>query len=287
MFEGKITLERMNDKQFWQRMAPKLNVENADLFSERQLFAADEAVIAAIMARLKTEGYFDIEALPWKLPLEEMVVVVREFHARGLPTVFAFVYDEFWAIYYALNRIVEGVLGKGFFRLPDFWAWFIDPAKAESGWKPHRDKTYLATFEDRSPMSLTIWIPLTDANPLNGCMYLVPADRDPAYGKFPPPPKIFNHEDIRALPASAGTVLSWSQNVLHWGSHSSPRAATPRVSIAMEFQSGKVKAMNSPVSNPYECPRLKFRLKLIGKQVLQYKHMYPLTPEIEKIAQSL
>ena len=287
MFEGKITFERLNDKQFWLRMAPGLNVENDDLFSQKYLLPFDDDRLAAIRARVVTEGYFDIEDLPWTAPIAGMAELVAALHRQKFPTVFAFVYDEFWAIYYAINRAIESVLGAGFYRLPDFWAWYIDAATAESGWKPHRDKLFPALFDDRSPQSLTIWIPLTDATPLNGCMYLVPADRDPGYGKPQPQPNQFKYEDIRALPAKAGTVLSWNQCVLHWGAHSSPRAASPRISMAMEFQSGKIKAMNSPLSNPYDCPRLKFRLKLIGKQMLQYKHMYPLTVDMEKIAQRL
>jgi hypothetical protein len=123
MLDGQITFERMNDRSFWQRMAPTLNVENQQLFADDRLFRPDDAGIAERRKRLKTEGYFEIENLPWTLPLEDMAAMVAALARRKLPPAFAFVYDEFWAIYHALNRFIEPILGEGFYRLPDFWVW--------------------------------------------------------------------------------------------------------------------------------------------------------------------
>ena len=132
-----------------------------------------------------------------------------------------------------------------------------------------------------------MWIPLTDATPLNSCIYLVPADRDPTYGTPEDRQWQHKHADVRALPAAAGSVLSWTQAVLHWGSSASARETLPRISVAFEFQSGQVPPMNDPLTRPNEIPGFDQRLALIGKQILQYRHMYPLAPEIEGLAQAL
>jgi ectoine hydroxylase-related dioxygenase (phytanoyl-CoA dioxygenase family) len=206
----------------------------------------------------------------------------------GLHPPFAFMYDEFWLLFVKLDNIFKRLLGPDYRILPDFWAWCVDPKKGEAGWTPHRDKGRIALFEDGKPKSLTVWIPLTEATTLNGCMYLVPADRDPVYGTEREKlwPENMNYAGIRALPAQPGSVFFWNQAILHWGSQTSPRAPGPRISIAFEFQRGDVDPFNKPLMNPMHVPGFEDRLKLIGKQVLQYKHMYPLSPELEALARS-
>jgi ectoine hydroxylase-related dioxygenase (phytanoyl-CoA dioxygenase family) len=213
-----------------------------------------------------------------------MANLVGSLIEKNIPAPFAFMYDEFWLLFTKLNKITESTLGQGFFRLPDFWVWSIDPQKNQSGWKPHRDKGYLSLNEDGSPKSLTYWVPLTASTTLNGCMYILPADRDPTYGKDNDSEWKINLPDIRALPANAGSVFCWNQAVLHWGSHASSRGHAPRVSIAFEFQDRDTPPMNSPLMDPYSIPNFEYRLKLICKQILQYRHMYPLDSEIEQIA---
>jgi hypothetical protein len=44
--------------------------------------------------------------------------------------------------------------------------------------------------------------------------------------------------------------------------------------------------MNNPLTSNSECPSMKMRTKLISKQMLQYKHMYPIAPEMERWAKA-
>lgn len=111
---------------------------------------------------------------------------------------------------------------------PDFWAWYIDPNAAESGWPPHRDKGMRRPRPDGSPKSLTVWLPLIDAIPVKVCMYVVPADRDPTYNSTAEGPLRFALTDIRALPAQAGSILVWTQAIVHWGAHAAHRDAQCR-----------------------------------------------------------
>jgi hypothetical protein len=284
MFAGKITLERLRDTGFLRRMAPDLHVQDDTFYGSVRKPPLSMEELDAIGKQISTEGYFELSPTELGVNVDQMANLVKLLVGQGMPSVFAFLYDEYWAIYNALDPVLKHVLGANYKRLPDFWCWHVDPKKSESGWDAHRDKDRNSIYPDGRPKSLTIWIPLTEATPLNGCMYLVPADRDPQY--FRDGAGGFKVQDVRALPGRPGTVFMWTQNVFHWGSHASPRAPEPRVSIAMEFQSGDVAAMNSPLTSNAENPSMKMRHKLISKQMLQYKHMYPLLPEMERWAKA-
>jgi hypothetical protein len=74
---------------------------------------------------------------------------------------------------------------------------------------------------------------------------------------------------------------------LHWGGRASSLALGPRASAAFEFQRGNKPPFNQPLLDPLRTPPFHERLGLIGKQVLQYQHMYPLTADIQLIAELL
>jgi hypothetical protein len=279
---------RLTDPLFWRSFAPEMHIVDRDFLNSQTVFEVDDASLDNGRGLLKREGYFQIPPPDWGLPIAGMAGLVARLDATGLPAPFSFMYDEFWCLFFRLNRILEGMLGPGFFRLPDFWTWIVRPDRDDSGWQPHRDKTFpMALFDDGSPKSATVWIPLTDSTPLNGCMYIVPADRDPTYNTEQEKEWRFAYPDIRALPAPAGTIFCWNQAVLHWGSHACTRESAPRVSVAFEFQSGAVPPFNQPLTNPNEIPLFEFRVRLVAKQILQYKHMYPLAPEVERLADEI
>jgi ectoine hydroxylase-related dioxygenase (phytanoyl-CoA dioxygenase family) len=118
-------------------------------------------------------------------------------------------------------------------------------------------------------------------------MYLVPAHRDPTYGTERDSQWTFAYPDVRALPAAVGDVFVWNQAVLHWGAHGSAMAREPRISMAFEFQRDDVPAFNEPLIPPTAVLRFEDRLKLIAKQIIQYKHMYRVAPEVEGAARDL
>jgi len=75
--------------------------------------------------------------------------------------------------------------------------------------------------------------------------------------------------------------------VLHWGGEASRFAAHPRISMALEFQTGERAPFNTPLIEPFTNLDFESRLKLVGKQILQYKHMYPLAARFELLARRL
>jgi hypothetical protein len=277
---------RGTERTFWTSIVPDLRIEDRSSFGEIPVWdiAGDSA---AFTTALDQDGYIH---LPQRQS-EERTRALADAAARlvklGIPSVFCMVFDEFWLPAFSLSKIVGTALGGSYKLLPDFWVWHIDPAKSETGWPPHRDKGHKGLFPDRRPKAVTAWLALTDAGPLNSCMYVVPADRDPTYGTERDSDWKFAYPDVRALPAAPGDIYLWNQAVLHWGSHASPRATQPRISMAFEFQRDDVEPFNQPLISPTSILRFEDRLRLIGKQILQYKHMYPVTADAEAAARSL
>ena len=137
---------------------------------------------------------------------------VENLNKRGIPLAFAFVYDEFWQAFQGISPLIEAALGTNYKALPDFWVWCVMPSEGSAGWGPHRDKVAPTLDRDNSPHTLTVWLPLSDATPLNGCIYMLPAHLDERFKR-----RIWSGEgnnvvtqpqDVRALPATAGSVLA-------------------------------------------------------------------------------
>ena len=273
----------LGDPAFWRSFAPGLHVEDPAMVRDLQAIAPAESEMAAIRDLMREEGYFHASGIPWGLDVDLMANTVRALDRAGLPAVFAFLYDEFWLPFYRLHPIYQGLLG-GYAMLPNFWVWNVDPARGDAGWRPHRDKSHTSLFPDGSPKSITTWIPLSRATPLNGCMYIVPANQDPTYNTAQDGEWKFDHAAIRALPAEAGDVFMWNQAVLHWGSRTSPRGGASRVSMAFEFQRADVPPMNQPLLQPLAFHGFGARLQLVAKQILQYRHMYKVDAAIERLA---
>jgi hypothetical protein len=274
------------EPQAWLELNPALGVVDADRAKKLSIMKVDEATGNALEGQLLREGYFHIPQVPWNLPLADMSQAIARLVQRGLVPPFCFMYDEFWLMFAKLHQMLSRLLGPEYAMLPDFWAWYVDPRAGGSGWKPHRDKNHNALFPDGRPKSLTVWVPLTEATPLNGCIYLVPAHLDPTYNTEQDRDWRFAYQDIRALPSPAGGLLVWNQAVIHWGSRSSPLAAGPRISVAFEFQRGDVPPMRPPLLPPLASLNVNQRLVMICRQILQYQHMYPLTADLRRFAEA-
>ena len=279
-------LTGFGEANHWRAFAPGLHIEDATLLLQATSIAVTEQQSLAVRAQLKREGYVQASGMDWGAALPVMTETVRALSAAGLSPVFAFLYDEFWLPFRKLAPVFEAVLGP-YAILPDFWIWHVDPGRDESGWAPHRDKGHISLLPDGMTKSLTTWIPLTAATPLNSCMYVVPAMLDPTYGTVNDGTYSFAYQNIRALPAKPGDFLIWNQAVVHWGSRSSTMGAEPRISMAVEFQRTDQPAFNTPLIDPYAVIPFEMRLKLIAKQILQYRHMYKVAPEVEKMALSV
>ena len=273
------------EREAWATFAPRLHIEDAGFLEATKPIALDSEKHAPLRTQIKTEGYIHESGADWSVDLALMAQTVRDLTAARLPPVFAFVYDEFWAPFRALAPVFRTLLGD-YAMLPDMWVWDIDPQANGAGWTPHRDKGHLTLAPDKSPNSLTAWIPLTAATPLNSCMYVVPAMLDPTYGTNREGEWRFELGSVRALPAQPGDFLMWTQALLHWGSKSSVHTDAHRVSMAFEFQRTGIRPFREPLLNPEKMIPFYARLALIHAQIQQYGHMHG-SQDYAAIAQSL
>ncbi|WP_143694548.1 phytanoyl-CoA dioxygenase family protein [Variovorax sp. JS1663] len=288
-----LTWDALCSASFWRGVAPQLHISGISSTAE----ATPRQSYERLAQRMAKDGYFGDgdDAIGRMAPL--IGEGVTQCIGMGLPAVFAWVYDEPWACYERLRPLFSYFLGADYRPLPAFWAWHVDPKKGETGWKPHRDNRHDALAPDGSPRALTCWIPLSDANPLNSCMYIVPAHMDPGYntpaGMPEPPIPAFA---ARALPATPGDYLVWNQRVMHWGGPTSEFAERPRMSMALEFQRGDMppimqsfqRGAHLPVMpsllEQASRPDFGMRLRLIARQILQYQHMYGLSQELANLS---
>ena len=273
---------------FWRRHFPKLHIcETLDGALRDRIVATPPRNVQLNAERMAEDGYFQDrnDTLVRLSPV--LAEAVKTCKRLDIPPAFLFLFDEAWECFHALAPTLAQFLGSDFVMLPDFWVWHVDPKAQESGWTPHRDKGFMALGPNGEPLSLTVWMPLTDAMPINGCMYMLPAGRDPVYGTTDDKNWQVDFPSIRALPARPGDFLCWNQAVLHWGARSSRFAQDVRISMAFEFQRADVAPFNKPLLPLFANLDFPSRLWLVGKQIMQYRHMYKVRPEYEALAQSL
>lgn len=290
MISVKTFLEQAQNPDYWKTLNPQLSVGEDFTSLSGSVLSVEQEYQEKLLLNLKKEGYFQLDSFLSESEISRMATGIEKLRESGWPVPFAFIYDEFWQTFCRLSQILSVILGEEYRQLPAFWAWYINTTNTEKGWQPHRDNGGNTLLPDGMPKCVTIWIPLSDAIPLNGCMYILPAPFDPNYGgnvQKGEKKESINFQDIRALPATAGSVLCWNHAVLHWGSRSSERAPHPRISLAFEFQRSDVEAYKTPLLDPFNPPNFNQRLALIGKQILQYQHMYPLSEEFAELAREL
>lgn len=281
------SLEQVSEPAFWLELNPHFNITrdgSQDRIAPLSIDVTDE-----MLHYLRIDGYIQLDNLISSQTIANLRKAIITLRDKGINPSFVFVYDEFWTLSRQLNRLLSPVLGETYQQLPDFWAWYLDPQREDAGWRPHRDRIHGETvYPDGMPKSVTVWVALTDATPLNGCIYMLPAHLDADYFNFKTRETNVNAHGIRALPASAGTLLMWNQRVVHWGGTSSTRTHEPRISLAIEFQRADVPPFNTPlIKAPEALLPFDIRLMLIAKQFTQYHHMYKLSPALAELSNQI
>ena len=274
----------MHDIQFWKELCPNLTIAEVDRWA-----IPSEIAIEDVKDKIVNDGYFHIPFDSWNLPFDEMTRCIQKLKDLDMQPVWCFIYDEFWLLTVKIDAHIKSILGENYHRLPEVWAWHIDPSKEERGWKIHREGGYYSTFDDGLPKTLTIWIPLTDATSENGCMCVVPIANDPNFystdeSYFANWQEDFYDNSKKILEAKSGDVLGWHPQILHWGKKSTNKNANPRISISMEFVSNRILELNDtacfydkeehPWLDPFYIPDLTKKTELINKLVSRYQHMW-------------
>lgn len=261
----------------WRRISPWLTVD-----APHPVLAPYETT-TDLATRMRRDGYVQLpDVVPADLT-SRLASAVINLRQRGIPPIFVYVYDQFWDLGQRFARMLDQIVGPGHIFMPNVWTWYVDPVAGESGWAPHRDRKADTLRDDGMPKAVSVWVPLTDATPLNGCMYVVPAHLDPDYAKRDFKQLRPNLHDVRALPATAGSFLCWTQALIHWGGRSSELAEHPRISLGYEFQRADIPPYDLPRLRP-DPPSFEERLALIAKMIYLYWSRAKLEPVYIEVA---
>lgn len=276
--------QQIEDVNFWRGIKPDSAVTDCKLatLESESCSAGQEAVRYA--AQLREEGYFQTTPVIPPAMLQEMSECIRTVREHGFPVMFSLVYDVFYQAFGHFDGVLSGILGSNYKLIPNFWVYYIEPSDEGKGFEPHRDAEYAgAIAADGTPTVLTLWITVTEATPLNSCMYILPRNRDPqcsaAVHDLKTGASQFALEDIRALPTQAGVLSCWDQYVFHWGSRSSKRAQAPRVSYAMYCQRGDMPAVDDAAIDLRQGIDFPTRLGLICKGMYRYSYLSTQSPQ--------
>ncbi len=297
-----ITVEQAQNADYWRELNPALHIaglagageagiprqtnKSSNPNSTRSiqdneqdnLFAGFD--FSALSDRFWDEGYFLLhDILPGDL-LADLRGAIERLVANGLPPAMIYLYDEAWQVFAALRPLLTHFLGDKVALLPHFWAWHVDPRDQGRGWPPHRDYQGDSAIGDDMLISLSLWVPLSDATPENGCMYVLPRSFERCYDSPVLKPQDVELQDVRALPARPGAVMGWRQDVYHWGSRASRHASSARISLSLEFQNAAFDPLGDPLLTLETPPSFHERLLLIARQFEKYRHMQKMDDDI-------
>ncbi|RED49027.1 phytanoyl-CoA dioxygenase PhyH [Aestuariispira insulae] len=243
--------------------------------------------MATVSRNLEEEGYLQLPPVfdnAWVTPLRDGICNLA---ANGLPPVCIYLYDQPWHLFAALRPLVSRFLGDDYRLLPNFWAWHLSTEAGSRGWPAHRDCQAQTRFPDglggHLLMSLSLWVPLTDADEDNGCMHVLPRSVENQYDPPLDDPDRIDYRQGRPLPAKVGSVLGWPQDLFHWSGRATGRSEVPRMSLSLEFQNPAFDPLRTPLLEIDNPPPLEVRLSLIKDQFARYRHMEKTTFDPESL----
>jgi hypothetical protein len=292
-FENEKDLRRFESAAFWKKVNPSLHITSRPFSRRRKPYRVNSKRISAALEQVKSDGYFQVEAVIPRADCKKLGDAVLRIVAAGGHPLFAMVYDEFWRVFSRFDPILEPILGKGYRLVGDYWFWCVSPNSAPSGWGPHRDSQCPAPLrDDGRPPIISVWIPFTDAVPTNGCIYVLPTSLDknvvdPQTGDRGM--AVRSLQDVRALPAKAGSVLGWNQHILHWGGRCTKYAPHPRISVGIYAETTEIPSSHSvealfvdfDKSLPFEK-----RLGFVGTAIVRYRDAFKFPEHVLRAAAS-
>lgn len=272
---SRSVISRIPSIQYWEKLNPELTISEYPFLRDPLDINAESLDQVQYVSQMKREGYIKLDGV---LPGERMELLARAITTlveEGFPPVMCYVYDEFWQIFRDISPVISPIFGERYRLSINRWAWYIPASEEVAGFAPHRDMTNCplpVMGSDGLPLIATVWIPLSDVSASNACMHVLPMNHDPHLPDDKtkttiPHDKI---QCIRALPAKAGSVMSWNPNVLHWGSRGSPWASMPRISIAtylIRSEATAFSGISTDISRPLT---FDFRLGIVAKALINY-----------------
>ena len=273
-----VRKNQIEDIDYWRELCPNATISTLSIGKAKSLSTTETSALEEYQSLLREEAYFQTPQLLPKEMQAQMLECIENVKAAGYPPMFALVYDVFYEAFQYFDPILRHLLGEDYVLVPNFWVYYIDTTDESKGFEPHRDLEYLDTIDaDGNPQVLTLWITVTDANPVNSCMYVVPANRDPEYKEAIHKLNVggtkFKLEDIRAIPTEGGTLSAWNQYLFHWGSRGSRRAEAPRVSYALYCQRGDMPPVDDVTVDLSKGVDFKNRLAYVCRGMYRYSYV--------------
>ena len=279
---------------YWRKLNPALHCGDSAYVARASasVMQLPADTLASLKARMRDEGFFTLEDLPWPPALvRSLRVGVRRLLKRGWPATLLLVYDEAWVMAHQISALMAAVSG-GCANSLDTLAWSVTPSLGQTGFAPHRDRQPAdvpASFRaDGTPRYATCWVALSHATTDNSCLYLVPRARDPGYDAGDdhradaedPLLKIFRASDaavqsVRACPLKPGGCVIFTHRAMHWGSIGQPACERPRVSISFGHSDPSFEApflRDTASQLPY--PPVKVRVALAAAQLINYHERF-------------
>ena len=238
-------LAEARNPDFWRAMNPELSISDRPTVRDAPRARVDPAIVERATRQIADEGFLLSPPLLPRARVEALRLAAGRVVDAGFPSGFVCVYDQFYQAFQGLDELFAPLLGDGYLMvLQGLWTYSIPAGDSGFGtWTtapPHRDVLGPdpRVVAHGVPSMINVWIPITDITPDDSCIYVVPAPGDPDYFSDDRRvrPDRFRLQDVRALPAPAGSVIGWSMHLVHWGSRSSRLAAGPRVAITVYFQ---------------------------------------------------
>lgn len=237
-------LDEIRHPDFWRALNPELTISDFPLAARHRRLTPSAEALSRCRPQLLEDGYLQTPPLVPAEEVSRLAAAIERIVANQLPPALAAVYDEYYNIFSGLDAVFAPLLGADYVLITQGVGAFHVPA-GEDGralWtasSPHRDRMApdARTLAHDVPSIVTVWMPLTDVTTEHSCIYVVPASADEGFYRGDSGVgDTFRLQDIRALPAPAGSVLAWSSHLIHWGSASSRFVDTPRIAVNMYFQ---------------------------------------------------
>src|SRR5208337_1873305 len=236
--EGLIqNLDRVEDIDYWRRIDPTVSISEYPFRGLENSQTVSPEVLESQAAWLREEGYFQTDPMVPAAMLREMAECIDVVRKAGFPPLFALVYDAFHVAFRHFHPIIKNIIGETYYIIPNYWVYYIEPSDAGKGFEPHRDAEYPDTIDASGmPTVITLWVAVTDATPLNSCMYLVPRTATPitpgpSGGCGPRQPcspwKTSGRCSPRPGPSRAGTNTSTTGAAVAANARGHPASVTP------------------------------------------------------------
>jgi hypothetical protein len=259
---------------FWQQAVASLELSET-LLPSPERFDFTEEEITDYVECLRSEAYFITgrSLLPRAMRVK-MLDAIDSVMAKQLDPIWTLLYDEFWITAAQFSTLIERILGPDYKYVTGNYIFVIPNEDSASGWGPHRDVMHKKSLAaDGLPEVMTFWTALTDATPLNSCLYCVPGSRDKNYPNNVQERSVENVKDIVCMAVSAGQTIGLNHSLLHWGSRSSKRGAERRVSFVFDVQRGDVPKYQEVTLDPRKPLSFEERAGYLG-HVVPWLHKY-------------